>query len=57
MKFKCLWTFTDCDFEHEDENEERLLLSAEEHYKTSHPDDALDQDKARAMIRMVGPIR
>lgn len=39
-----------CETQLEDENEESLRAAAEEHLHTKHPDEALEQEKARTYL-------
>ncbi len=51
-RFRCSETGLQqhCDVELEDENEENLRATAEEHLHTDHPDEALEQEKARSYL-------
>lgn len=56
MKFLCEWLGMGCDYEFEDDDEETVATTAEEHLKTHHPDEAVERDRVRAIIRGGGPI-
>lgn len=56
MKFLCSWVYPGCGYTREAAEEERLLAEADEHLKTNHPDESIERERVRAMIRAGQPI-
>ena len=54
-KYVCKATGLACDTEYEDDSEEKVRRQAEEHIRAHHPDQAVDGEKANAML--VGGIK
>jgi predicted small metal-binding protein len=54
MSYRCSELVPECRFQAHDAHEDGLLARAEEHLKTEHPDEAIERERVRAILRTTG---